>query len=77
MSNEERLCELLSEQLGLGGRINLGDRLVADLNCDSMDLVEIAMAVEDEFAIDVPDDEGEACVTVADCLALINKKLAA
>lgn len=49
------------------------------LGCDSLDVVELVMAVEEEWGIEVPDDEAEPLNTgtVADCVALIDKKLAA
>lgn len=49
------------------------------LGCDSLDVVELVMAVEEEWAIEVPDDEAEPLNTgtVQDCVDLIDKKLAA
>lgn len=75
MNTEERLRNVLQEQLGLSYSPELDLRLIADLGCDSLDMVEIAMAVEDEFAIEIVDEAGEKCVTVGDCLALVESLL--
>jgi acyl carrier protein len=68
---ESRTHKIIVEQLGLN-RPPLGtDRLAADLGCDSLDLVELAMAIEDEFCIQIDDEEGVKCLTVADAVALV------
>ena len=70
----ERIAQVISEQLGIERSTVIPSAgLVADLGADSLDMVELAMALEDEFGIEVPDEEGEQCVTVADCIALANK----
>ena len=54
---EQRLCDIASEQLGIKReRISPSDRIVEDLNCDSLDLVELFMEVEEEFDITLPND---------------------
>jgi acyl carrier protein len=74
MSNiEGRVLAQIQEQLGLDKVPKLTDRFAADLGCDSLDFVEIAMALEDEFCISIDDEEGEKCSTVADAVALVNK----
>lgn len=50
--------------------------LQGDLGADSLDWVEVTMAIEDAFKIKVPDDEANACTTVADWQALVERKLA-
>jgi acyl carrier protein len=70
---ERRLLAHIQEQLGLVKEPKLTDRFVADLGCDSLDLVEIAMALEGEFCIEIDDEEGVNCVSVADAVALVNK----
>ena len=51
--------------------------LVNELGADSLDLVEITMALEDAFNIEVPDEESAPCATVADFTALVLRKLEA
>ncbi len=53
------------------------DRLVDDLKADSLDAVEVAMALEEEFGVEILDDEAERVITVADVIDLIRTKLAA
>lgn len=53
---EKRLCIMTAEQLGLGlDEVEPGSRLVEDLHCDSLDLIELIMETEDEFGITIPD----------------------
>ena len=54
---ERRVCDIASEQLGIPrDRISPGDRIVEDLECDSLDLVELFMEVEEAFGVTLPDD---------------------
>ena len=53
---ERRVCDIASEQLGITRvRISPGDRIIEDLHCDSLDLVELLMEVEDAFGITLPE----------------------
>lgn len=52
-----------------------GARLVEDLGADSLDIVEIVMALEEEFDIEVPDDEADDAVTVKDVLDYVQKRV--
>lgn len=49
--------------------------LETDLGMDSLDAVEFIMAIEDEFDIELPDDESEALTTVGSVVELVNKKI--
>ena len=54
---EQRVCDLTSEQLGIPReRVSPSDRIIEDLNCDSLDLVELLMEVEEAFGITLPED---------------------
>jgi formylglycine-generating enzyme len=54
---EQKVCDIASEQLGIRrDRVSSGDRIVEDLNCDSLDLVELFMEVEEAFGVTLPDD---------------------
>lgn len=74
-SIEQRVKELLSEQLGFGvDRMEDRTALVEDLGADSLDYVEITMAVEEEFVIEPTDKEVEKWRTVGDLVRYIEGK---
>jgi acyl carrier protein len=53
---EQRVCDIASEQLGIPrARVRPGDRIIEDLNCDSLDLVELIMEVEETFDVTLPE----------------------
>src|SRR5690606_28824766 len=53
---EQRVCDLASTQLGIPReKVSPGDRLIEDLHCDSLELVELFMAIEDHFGVVMPD----------------------
>ena len=79
MSEEEILEDVkrvLTEQLALENKeIALSAQIVDDLGADSLDLVEIAMALEDEFGIEIPDEEVETIHTVEDVVKFIHNRI--
>lgn len=72
-----RSNKLIDEQL-LGGRKEITpiSKFHEDLGADSLDMVELVMGFEEEFDIEITDDEGERIVTVGDAYALVEAKLA-
>jgi acyl carrier protein len=66
MSNiEERVKKIVVEQLGLKDTVIASDAsFVDDLGADSLDTVELVMALEEEFECEIPDDEAEKITTV-------------
>lgn len=69
-----RIIKLVSEQLGVEqASITAEQSLEKDLGCDSLDLVELVMALEDEFEIEVSDEEGSAVATIGDAVTLVQK----
>lgn len=56
--------------------IQLEDRFVEDLYFDSLDSIELLMEIENEFEIEISDDEAERIVSVADAVELVTEKLA-
>lgn len=72
-SVEERVDTILVEHLGLTGDPKPGESLADDLDCDSLDAIELAMALEEELGIEIPDDDALECKTVEDIHNLINK----
>ena len=74
----ETIRKIISEQLGLDEKIiNLDSNLTTDLDADSLDAVEIIMALEDEFSIEIPDDRIEDLVTIHDLVEYIESSVQA
>ena len=64
----ERIKEIIAEQLGLDDLedITMDSSLIDDLEADSLDAVEIIMALEDEYDIEIPDEEAEKFKSIGD-----------
>ena len=64
----ERIKEIIAEQLGLDDLddITMESSLIDDLEADSLDAVEIIMALEDEYGIEIPDEEAENFKSIGD-----------
>lgn len=62
---EQRVKKIVAEQLGVAeAEIKNESSFVNDLGADSLDIVELVMALEDEFGIEIPDEEAEKIATV-------------
>ena len=74
----ETIRKIISEQLGLDEKIiSLDSNLTTDLDADLLDAVEIIMAIEDEFSIEIPDDRIEDLVTIHDLVEYIESSVQA
>ncbi len=72
----EKVSEIISEQLDVSeDDVVLSASFVDDLGADSLDQVELIMAIEEEYDISIPDEEAEKIVTVQDAVDYINKAL--
>ena len=77
MATQEKVIEIVSEQLSVPkDEITLESSFVDDLKADSLDVVELVMAFEDEFEITIPDDDYERIRTVGDAIKYIDEKAA-
>ena len=78
MSNtEERVKKIVAEQLGVKeGEVKNEASFVEDLGADSLDTVELVMALEEEFETEIPDEEAEKITTVQLAINYINENLA-
>jgi len=73
---EKRIIEMIAEQLGKdAGEITAEMSFADDLGADSLDLVELIMSVEEEFGIEVPDEEAEKIKLVQDAIDFVKSKL--
>ena len=73
MSVEERVQKIVCEQLGVSQEeVKLEASFIDDLGADSLDTVELVMAFEEEFEIEIPDEEAEAIQTVKNAVDYIN-----
>ena len=71
---EQKIVELIAEKLcKKTEQVTLSSRLVEDLGADSLDVVELIMAFEDEFGVSLPDEEIAQMKTVGDIVNFINK----
>ena len=74
MSVEERVIAIVAEQLSIGAdEIKNESSFIDDLGADSLDTVELVMALEEEFDIEISDDEAENISTVQSAIDYINK----
>ena len=73
---EERVTQIVVEQLGVKEEeVNLESSFVDDLGADSLDTVELVMALEEEFNCEIPDEEAEKITTVNQAIDYINNHL--
>jgi acyl carrier protein len=73
MSNEAKVRAIIADQLKISeDQIKPEARFIEDLGADSLDLVELIMAMEDQFETSIPDDEAEKIRTVGDAIAYVN-----
>lgn len=72
----ERLVGVLVSELGLDAeKINDGAHFEEDLDVDSLGVVELLMALEDEFDVKIPDEDAESIMTVGQAVDLVTGKL--
>ncbi len=74
-SIEEKVKQIIIEQLGVDeAQVDDTASFVDDLGADSLDIVELVMAFEEGFDIDIPDEDAEKIATVKDAVAYISGK---
>ena len=74
-SIEDRVKDIIVDQLGVNAdKVTPEAKFVEDLGADSLDTVELVMAFEEEFDIEVPDEEAEKLQAVADVISYINSQ---
>ena len=73
-TTEERVRDLIVDQLGVNAdQVTAEASFVDDLGADSLDTVELVMAFEEEFGIDIPDEDAEKMMTVTDSIKYLDQ----
>ncbi len=73
---EDKVKSIIAEQLGVElGSVTPDASFTEDLGADSLDAVELIMAIEEAFDIEIPDEEAESMTTPAECVTAIKAKL--
>lgn len=73
MTTFEKIREIIMEQLSVDeSMVTIDTNLMKDLETDSLDAVEIIMAIEEEFGIEIPDEEAEKFQTVNDLIKYVD-----
>jgi acyl carrier protein len=76
MALEEKVKEIIVEQLGVdANEVTKEASFIDDLGADSLDTVELVMAFEEEFDIEIPDEDAEKLTTVGLAVEYLEKKL--
>ena len=77
MSVQDKIKSIIAEQLGVKSEeVTPEASFVDDLGADSLDTVELVMALEEEFSIEIPDEDAEKITTVGDAIKYIEDKTA-
>ena len=77
MAINEKVKEIIIDQLGVdANEITEDASFIDDLGADSLDTVELIMAFEEEFDIEIPDEEAEKLITVGKAMEYLEAKLA-
>ncbi len=75
-SHADKVKEIIVEQLGVdASEVTEGAKFIDDLGADSLDTVELVMAFEEEFDVEIPDEEAEKLTTVGNAINYLEEKL--
>lgn len=73
MNLKEKLIEMVAQNLGIDEMdVQMESNFLNDLGADSLDTVELVLELEDEFGIDIPDDQAEKLLTVGDVYSYLD-----
>ncbi len=73
---DDKVIDIIVEELGVErDKVNKDASFMEDLGADSLDTVELVMAFEKEFDVDIPDEEAEKLRTVGDALDYLQQKM--
>ena len=75
MAAEDRIREIIVEQLGVpAGQVVPEASFIDDLGADSLDIVELVMALEEAFDLEIPDDHAEKIQTIQDAISYVDER---
>ncbi len=75
MSVEDKIREIVVEQLGVSAEEVVPEAsFIDDLGADSLDIVELVMAIEEEYGLEIPDDDAEKMQTIQDAIRYIDER---
>jgi len=73
-SVEQKVSQIIAEQLGIeASKVKPAASFADDLGADSLDRVELVMALEEAFGVEIPDDDADKIVTVQDAIDYVQK----
>ena len=76
-SISEKVKAVIAEQLGVkSDEVTEAAKFVDDLGADSLDTVELVMALEEEYGVEIPDEDAEKLTTVGEAIKYVEEKLA-
>ena len=76
-STEERVIEIVCEHLGVNKeQVKRSTSFQEDMGADSLDVVELVMELEEEFGINIPDDQAEKIKTIGEAVDYIDREIA-
>lgn len=75
MATFDDVKAIVVEQLGVGAdEVKMESKFVDDLNADSLDVVELIMALEEKLGVEIPDEDAEKLTSVGDVVAYVDSK---
>ena len=75
MAVEDKIREMIVEQLGVTAEeVVVEASFIDDLGADSLDIVELVMAIEEEFSLENPDEEAERIQTIQDAISYVEER---
>lgn len=76
MSIEDRVRDIIVDKLGVSAeKVKAEAHFIDDLGADSLDTVELVMAFEEEFDVEIPDDDAQQITTVQSAIEYLSKKI--
>ena len=77
MAVEDKIKEIIVEQLGVAAEEVVPEAsFIDDLGADSLDIVELVMAIEEEFGLEIPDEDAERMLNIGDVISYVEERTA-